>query len=97
MGYKFSNKGTIYLIEVIEVAYNSKNYLNLLSNLNKNIYPKISEKYNINLKTLESNITKATNNMNKFRQTYYTTPIKEKINTKAVIWIILDRLKNNSK
>lgn len=54
----------------------------------------LAQKYNVNLKTLESNITKATDNMNKFRQVYYSSQIKDKINTKTVIWIILDTIKN---
>lgn len=82
------------MIDAIEIVYNSNNYIELLSNLSENIYFKIAKKYNVNLGTLESNITKATDNMNKFRQAYYSTKIKDKITTKTVIWIVLEKINN---
>lgn len=94
MGYKFSNKGTTYMIDAIEFVYNSNNYMELLSNMSENVYSKIAKKYNVNLGTLESNITKATDNMNKFRQAHYSTKIKDKITSKTVIWLILDKINN---
>lgn len=66
----------------------------MLSNLSKNVYSKLAKKYNVNIETLESNITKATDNMNKFRQAYYSTKIKDKITTKTVIWIVLEKINN---
>lgn len=82
------------MIDAIEFVYNSNNYMELLSNVSENIYFKIAKKYNVNLGTLESNITKATDNMNKFRQTHYSTKIKDKITAKTVIWLILDKINN---
>lgn len=59
-----SNKGTICLIECIELICRSDNYMEVISNLEKNVYRKISEKYRIKLSTLKSLIEKATNNAN---------------------------------
>lgn len=82
------------MIDAIEFVYNSNNYMELLSNMSENVYSKIAKKYNVNLGTLESNITKATDNMNKFRQAHYSTKIKDKITSKTVIWLILDKINN---
>lgn len=41
--------------------------MNLLVNLEKNVYRQIAKKYNVNEKTLKSDIIKATNKMNEIK------------------------------
>lgn len=75
-----ANIGTVYLVEVINyICLNDKDNL-LISNLDKGVYARISEKYNININTFKSNISKATNNMNNYN---YSSKIR--LTTKAVI------------
>ena len=61
LGYDMSYKGTQYLIDVIlYIILNPTNYTN---NLEKDIYPVISQKYNITCKNVKSNIIRANNSM----------------------------------
>ena len=94
MGYNFSNKGTLYLIDSIEMIYNQENYIKTLSNLDKNVYSFIAKKYNVNKSTLKSDITKATNNMHDLKCRQGKENLIDKVTTKIVIWLIIDKLKN---
>ena len=62
MGFSFKHMGTIYLIETIEMVYNSKD-TKIINNIEENIYKKIAEKYSKNTKTVKSDVTKATDYM----------------------------------
>jgi hypothetical protein len=61
LDFDFSHVGTICLLESIKLLYiNTNNYI---KNLEKNIYPIISKKYNLSPTTVKSNIAYATNRM----------------------------------
>lgn len=73
--------------------------MSLLVNLEKNVYKQIAKKYNINEKTLKSDIVKATNKMNELRS-FKNANNKNKISTfkltpKIVINNIVDKIKNS--
>lgn len=91
MGYNISNKGTSYLIECICLICNSVNYIKTLSNLDKNVYEKIAEKYKINLKTLKSNIQKATQKASIAQSKTNNLSI---ITPKITMFYIVDKIKN---
>lgn len=94
LGYNISNKGTIYLIDVLEVIYNSNNYLKMMSNLENNVYLIIAQKYNTNVKTLKSNIVKSTERMYELRCKKIKKNSDTKITPKIVIFLVIDKLKN---
>ena len=60
-GFNINHHGTRYIVEAIEMIYNSDNEDFLIGSIEKNVYSKIAEKYNRNPLTVKSNITKATN------------------------------------
>ena len=62
MGYNFSHIGTTYLIETIEIIYNSQNP-KLFHSIEKTVYEMLAEKHSKKANTIKSNITKATNYM----------------------------------
>lgn len=62
MGFNFAHCGTTYLIEAIEIIYNSER-TDLINCLEKNVYVLVADKYNKKPSTVKSNITKATNYM----------------------------------
>lgn len=93
-GYNFSNKGTIYLIDALEIICCNNDYLKIMSNLDKNIYPIISKKYNSNKKTIKSDIIKATNNMCKIRDSIPSECSLLKYTPKIIIYYIVDKIKN---
>jgi len=62
MGYNFSHIGTIYLIETIEIIYNSKDS-QMIRSVEKNVYSILAEKHSKNSSTIKSDIIKATNYM----------------------------------
>lgn len=76
----------------------SDDYITLLINLERNVYRVIAKKYNVNEKTLKSDIYKATNKMNEirdFKNTSKKDKIKEsKLTPKIVINNIVDKIKN---
>lgn len=96
-GYNINHHGTRYIVEAIEMIYNSDDEDFLISSIEKNVYYKIAEKYNRNPLTIKSNITKATNYADdliliknrKNKEKYY---YREKLTAKAVISQVLLKL-----
>ena len=78
------------MIESIELICNNSNYIKMMSNLDKYIYPSIANKYNSNKLTVKSNIAKATNNMYK---TNSNNTIKIKITPKTIIYYVVEKIK----
>lgn len=93
-GFNISNKGTIYLIDVLEIIYNSNNYLKMMLNLENNVYLIIAQKYNTKVSTLKSDIVKATERMYKLRCERTKKNNNTKVTPKAVIFFIIEKLKN---
>lgn len=93
MGYNFANIGTIYLIDVIEIICQHKNTMELISNLEKNVYTYIAQKYDKNEKTIKSDIIKATNKAHETRCLKYNNKLILKNTTKMIINEIVDRIK----
>lgn len=63
MGYNWKYKGTIYMLETILYIYQNNN-MDLLDNLEKNVYKYISYKRGKNINNVKTNIIKATNAIN---------------------------------
>lgn len=94
LGYNFKQKGSKYLCESIEYIYKSEN-LELVDNLEKNVYKYIAIKNNKTLINIKTNIIKATeyvyNNQDKeFLYKYFS--INNKITPKLVISTILNKM-----
>lgn len=90
--YDFANIGTIYLLDIIEMVCQKENVLELLSDVEKNLYSFISKKYNKNIKTVKSNIVTATNKAHTIRCLKYDNKIS-KNTAKTVINLIVDKIK----
>ena len=96
-GFNINHNGTRYIVEAIEMIYNSENKDYLISSIEKNVYYKIAEKYNRNPLTVKSNITKATNYVDNItlmknlrsKDKYY---FREKLTAKAVVSQVLLKL-----
>ena len=73
IGYNFKYKGSMYLVEAITYIYESNN-LELLDNLEKNVYNVIAFKYNKSINNIKTNIIKATNSINNKQDSMYITP-----------------------
>lgn len=93
MGFNFKHVGTTYILEAIEIVYNSKN-LKISRSIEKNVYPEIAEKYGKKVSTIKSNIIKATDSMHqqsllekKRRDIYYN--LYPKVTPKTVINTII--------
>lgn len=93
LGFCVNHIGTRYIIEVIEIIYNSDDPNFLINSMEKNVYAQLAEKYHKNPLTVKSNITKATNyvdykNMmkNKNNRDYY---FRDKLTAKAVVNTVL--------
>lgn len=97
LGYDFKHHGTQYLIDTILYIYHSQNHT--LYNLDKEIYPIISKKYNKTSNTLKCNIRNATelmyynNNEEKIRKYFINILNFKKPTPKIVISTILKKLK----
>lgn len=65
----------------------------MLKNLEKNVYIHIAEKYNMNIKTLKSDIAKATNKMHETRCLKFPEEEKSKKTTKTIINSIVNKIK----
>lgn len=97
LGYDFKHHGTQYLIDTILYIYQSQNHT--LYNLDKEIYPIISKKYNKTSNTLKCNIRNATelmyynNNEEKIRKYFINILNFKKPTPKIVISTILKKLK----
>lgn len=94
LGYSLSNIGTLYLIDCILLIYESDDYLRMISNLNKNVYKIIAKRYNANLSTFKSNISKATDSM--LKKMYLRKPSARnmKISPKVIISEVLYKITN---
>ena len=97
LGFCVNHIGTRYIIEAIEIIYNSDDSNSLIRSIEKNVYSKIAKKYNKNPLTIKSNITKATNyvddmNMIKNRNIKGNNYLQEKLTAKAIINTILLKL-----
>lgn len=95
LGYNFKLKGTLYLLESIKYILNSKN-INLLENLEKNVYQYIANKNGKKTLNIKTSIIKATNYVYNYQDErilneYFS--IKIKITPKLVISTILNKLK----
>lgn len=62
MGFNFKYIGSTYILEAIEIIYNSEDP-QIIKCIENNVYPKISEKYLKKVSTIKSNIIKATDSM----------------------------------
>ena len=60
LGYSFKRNGTMYIAEAILFIYKSNN-LDLLDNLEKNVYKYIAHKNKKSINNIKTNIIKATN------------------------------------
>lgn len=93
--YDFANVGSLYLLDVIEFICKSDDYIKLLLSLEKNVYTHIAKKYNKNIKTLKSDIAKATKKMSETREIKYPNEINDNLTTKSVISSIVENFKSN--
>lgn len=96
LGYKLNHIGTYFISETILLAYYSNN-INVLNNLEKNVYINISNKYGRNIETIKSNILKATNYMNTYGNNekikeYFKICDYEKVTPKQVISTVLNKI-----
>ena len=94
-----ANIGTIYILDAIEIICMSDDYIALLVNLERNVYRQIAKRYNVNEKTLKSDIYKATNKINEIKDLKNTSKKdkikKSKLTPKIVINNIVDKIKNS--
>lgn len=88
LGYKLKYKGTQYIIEAIRFIYACNN-INLIDNLEQNIYKYLSVKYNKSINNIKTNIIKATNEREKEKKKLYNLTPKQAMLT------ILNRIKFN--
>lgn len=84
MGYNIKHKGTKYIIESINYIYESNN-MDLLDNLERNVYVYIAYKYKKSINNIKTNIIRATNYIP-------TNNSLEKYTPKSVISSILVKL-----
>ena len=87
LGYNFKYKGTHYIFDSILYIYMSNN-LELLNNIEKNVYIYISNKYHKSINNIKTNIIKATKIM------VSDNGLKENLTPKIVINNILIKLIN---
>ena len=80
MGYNWKYKGTNYLMEAILFIYTSNN-IDLVDNLEKNVYKYIAYKNNKNVNNIKTNIIKSTEKLiNQKQNTIDTVTPKQAIN-----------------
>lgn len=94
-GYSLSNLGTFYIIDSIEIICKSDDSMEMLKNIENNIYKYLAKKYNKNWKTIKSDIVNATNNMNNFRELKDENFKMLKYSPKMVIGDIVDKFRDN--
>lgn len=92
--YDFANIGSLYLLDVIEFICKSDNYIQTLLNLEKNVYIHIAKIYNKNVKTLKSDIAKATKKMYETRCFKYPNEKDNNLTPKTVINSVVDKMKS---
>ena len=95
LGYNTSYKGTKYLIDAIyyTIMHNNMN----LDNLNKDVYPFLSEKYQQSIHNIKCNINRSNvymyYNCNSDRlRKYFSYYEDEKPNTKTIIFTIMHKI-----
>lgn len=94
LGYNFKLKGTQYLLESIVHIY-TKNDMNLLENLEKNVYKHIATQNSKKTLNIKTSIIKATNYVYNYQdenKLYEYFSIEIKITPKLVISTILNKL-----
>ena len=69
IGYNWKYKGTLYILETIMYIYQHNN-IDLLDNIEKNVYTYISYNHNKSINNIKTNIIKSTNSI---RNNDYTT------------------------
>ena len=94
LGYNFKLKGTQYIVETIMYIYKKKN-IDLLDNLEENVYKAIAIKNNKSLSNIKTNIIKSTKFVDTYQNKnilykYFSLDIK--ITTKLVISTILNKI-----
>lgn len=95
LNFDFKLVGTNYLLESIVYSYlNKDNYL--FENLEKKIYPYVSQKYNVSLQNIKWSIIRSINsmksNLNSASFKNYNIDFPEKITSKLLISEIVNRL-----
>ena len=86
MNYNFANRGTLYLLDTIELICCANNSMELMENIERKVYTQIAKKYNKNPLTIKSNIIKATNNMYNFNCNRYFINIISDSNFNKTRW-----------
>lgn len=99
LGYNFKLQGTQYLLESI-VYICSKRDMNLLENLEKNVYKYISNKNNKRVSNIKTSIIKSTNYVYDYQDekklhNYFSIDIK--ITPKLVISTVVKKVLLNNK
>lgn len=94
LGYNFKLKGTQYIVETIMYIYKKKN-IDLLDNLEENVYKAIAIKNNKSLSNIKTNIIKSTKFVDTYQNKnilykYFSLDIK--ITPKLVISTILNKI-----
>ena len=97
MKYNFTYIGTRYLHACIYECYYKANINDV--NLNKDVYPTISKKYNKNVNTIKSSIFQATTvmyneNNKQFISKYFGYNVISKPRTKEIIFTILEKIRD---
>ena len=87
IGYNWKYKGSQYMLEAILFIIRQNN-MDLLDNLEQNVYRNISNKYKKSINNIKTNIIKATNYMNN------DNIHNEKFTPKQIITTILTRIAN---
>lgn len=88
IGYNFKYKGTQYIFESISYIYKSNN-IELLDNLEQNVYKYIGYKYKKTINNVKTNIIKATNHVQRNKSDGIN------LTPKAIISDILIKIINN--
>ena len=92
MGYNPVHIGTTYIVEAISIIANSK-IDNIELNLEKDVYIELARKYHRNIKTIKSDMIKATNRIT--TQNEYN--VNMKLTPKLVITLVLDKINNKER
>ena len=95
--FNFSYIGVKYLQECIYQCYYKKNIYSI--NLNKDIYPAISKKYNKTINAIRTSIFQATSimyyeNDEQYLSEYFGYKLTNKPTTKDIIYIVLQKIIN---